>query len=279
MAGPLGVSHLLVFNQTDAGINLRIARAPRGPTVTFRVNKFAGIRDVMKAERRPRAPGKEFGTPPLVSRKEGSKRKREGDGKDLEGRKMDCAPLLWMRFWHSKLTDEETKTSSIAQCFTSRREEIDNLFVLLLQFFFYLSKSFSSSHLTISLLLPPALHFLTHSLSSFSTISDQRRSTSSSWSLSFRTFSLPFTFKLWVSWNQEGRFLLFIYLSSFQRRSMSSNLTFTLGPSPFSFPFFLDASLSSPSNRFIKLQFSNQNHRLASLHHLSKTSRNLKISP
>lgn len=94
MAGPLGVSHLLVFNQTDAGINLRIARAPRGPTVTFRVNKFAGIRDVMKAERRPRAPGKEFGTPPLVSRKEGSKRKREGDGKDLEGRKMDCAPLL-----------------------------------------------------------------------------------------------------------------------------------------------------------------------------------------
>jgi len=67
MAGPLGVSHLLAFNQTDAGINLRIARCPRGPTVTFRVNKFAGMRDVLKSERRPRAPGKEFGTPPLVS--------------------------------------------------------------------------------------------------------------------------------------------------------------------------------------------------------------------
>lgn len=66
MAGPLGVSHMLVFNQTDAGTNMRIIRCPRGPTVTFRVNKFALAGDIMRASRRPVTPGSEFNTPPLL---------------------------------------------------------------------------------------------------------------------------------------------------------------------------------------------------------------------
>ncbi|PWN96431.1 Brix-domain-containing protein [Tilletiopsis washingtonensis] len=71
MAGPLGVTHLLLLSQPDkatsqAHLNLRIARAPRGPTCTFRVNKFALARDVAAAQKRPRAPGGEFGTPPLL---------------------------------------------------------------------------------------------------------------------------------------------------------------------------------------------------------------------
>ncbi|KAI3627770.1 hypothetical protein GLX27_000550 [Malassezia furfur] len=66
MAGPLGVSHMLVFNQTDAGTNMRIIRCPRGPTVTFRVNKYALASDIMRSSRRPIAPGSEFTTPPLL---------------------------------------------------------------------------------------------------------------------------------------------------------------------------------------------------------------------
>ncbi|PWN27965.1 Brix-domain-containing protein [Jaminaea rosea] len=66
MAGPLGVSHLMVFNQTDAGVNLRIARCPRGPTCTFRVNKFALTNDIIHSQRRPRAPGGEYNTQPLL---------------------------------------------------------------------------------------------------------------------------------------------------------------------------------------------------------------------
>jgi ribosome biogenesis protein SSF1/2 len=81
MCGPLGVSHLLLFSQKSArdakggsssaaeaigNINLRIARAPRGPTVTFRINKFALCRDVAKAQRRARATGGEYNTAPLV---------------------------------------------------------------------------------------------------------------------------------------------------------------------------------------------------------------------
>nr|CDI54564.1 related to SSF1-Nucleolar protein involved in the assembly of the large ribosomal subunit [Melanopsichium pennsylvanicum 4] len=66
MAGPIGVTHLLIFGQTDAGTNLRILRAPRGPTLTFRVNKYALSKDVQAASRRPTPPGSEFVTPPLL---------------------------------------------------------------------------------------------------------------------------------------------------------------------------------------------------------------------
>lgn len=66
MAGPLGVSHMLIFNQSDAGINMRVLRCPRGPTVTFRVNKYSLASDIMHSSRRPIAPGTEFTTPPLL---------------------------------------------------------------------------------------------------------------------------------------------------------------------------------------------------------------------
>ncbi|PWN40537.1 Brix-domain-containing protein [Ceraceosorus guamensis] len=71
MAGPLGVSHLLLLSQPDKGtsranLNLRVARSPKGPTCTFRVNKFALARDVASALKRPHSPGGEFTTPPLL---------------------------------------------------------------------------------------------------------------------------------------------------------------------------------------------------------------------
>lgn len=66
MAGPLGVSHMMLFNQTNAGTNLRILRCPRGPTVTFRVNKYALASDVIRSSRRPVAPGAEYNTAPML---------------------------------------------------------------------------------------------------------------------------------------------------------------------------------------------------------------------
>ncbi|PKI84721.1 hypothetical protein MVES1_001407 [Malassezia vespertilionis] len=66
MTGPLGVSHMLIFSQTDAGANLRILRAPRGPTVTFRINKFALAGDVLHSSRRPMTLGAEYNSPPLL---------------------------------------------------------------------------------------------------------------------------------------------------------------------------------------------------------------------
>ena len=37
VAGPLRVSHFVMFSKSDVSVNLRIVRLPRGPTLTFKV--------------------------------------------------------------------------------------------------------------------------------------------------------------------------------------------------------------------------------------------------
>ncbi|KAI9884043.1 MAG: hypothetical protein M1823_004181 [Watsoniomyces obsoletus] len=67
MAGPLGVSHLLLFSRSDAGnINLRIALAPRGPTFFFNVETYSLCKDIQKSMKHPKTPGKEMLNPPLL---------------------------------------------------------------------------------------------------------------------------------------------------------------------------------------------------------------------
>ena len=67
MAGPLGVSHLLLFSRSNSGnTNLRVALAPRGPTLHFRVEKYSLCKDVTKAQKHPRGGGKEYRTAPLL---------------------------------------------------------------------------------------------------------------------------------------------------------------------------------------------------------------------
>ncbi|PHH65909.1 hypothetical protein CDD82_1597 [Ophiocordyceps australis] len=67
MCGPLGVTHLLLFSRSETGnTNLRVAATPRGPTMHFRVDKYALCKDVQRIQRHPRGGGKEFLTPPLL---------------------------------------------------------------------------------------------------------------------------------------------------------------------------------------------------------------------
>jgi ribosome biogenesis protein SSF1/2 len=41
VAGPLGVTHFIIFSATDFGSYMRIARVPHGPTLTFRISSYA----------------------------------------------------------------------------------------------------------------------------------------------------------------------------------------------------------------------------------------------
>lgn len=67
MAGPLGVSHLLLFSRSTTGnANLRLALTPRGPTLHFRVEQYTLCKDVQKAQKHPRGGGKEYLTAPLL---------------------------------------------------------------------------------------------------------------------------------------------------------------------------------------------------------------------
>ncbi|ESZ96452.1 putative ribosome biogenesis protein Ssf2 [Sclerotinia borealis F-4128] len=67
MAGPLGVSHLMLFSRSEAGnTNMRLALTPRGPTLHFHVEKYSLCKDVRKALKHPKGGGKEYTTPPLL---------------------------------------------------------------------------------------------------------------------------------------------------------------------------------------------------------------------
>eukprot|EP00127_Corallochytrium_limacisporum_P005415 Clim_evm27s204 gene=Clim_evmTU27s204 len=66
MAGPLGVTHMLVFNRTEQGVNMRFLRLPRGPTLTFHIPSYSLIKDVLLSQGRPKSPGTEYKTAPLL---------------------------------------------------------------------------------------------------------------------------------------------------------------------------------------------------------------------
>lgn len=66
MAGPLGVTHICMLSETENTMNLRLAKFPRGPTLFFRVLDFCLAGDVRAAARRPKSPGLEFATAPLL---------------------------------------------------------------------------------------------------------------------------------------------------------------------------------------------------------------------
>ncbi|KAM9493489.1 suppressor of SWI4 1 homolog [Clarias gariepinus] len=65
-AGPLGVSHFLIFTKTETSVNLRLARLPKGPTVHFQVTKYTLIKDVISSLKRHRMHEQQFTHHPLL---------------------------------------------------------------------------------------------------------------------------------------------------------------------------------------------------------------------
>lgn len=63
----LGVTHLLVFTQTDKTLSLRVCRTPTGPTLTFKVRQFSLMRHVRALQKRPVEVNQAYKTSPLVS--------------------------------------------------------------------------------------------------------------------------------------------------------------------------------------------------------------------
>ncbi|EFJ48848.1 hypothetical protein VOLCADRAFT_60049, partial [Volvox carteri f. nagariensis] len=66
VAGPLGVSHFIMMSATENSSYVKLAKTPRGPTVTMRIRSYSLIRDVQAAAIRPRVPVNAFKTTPLV---------------------------------------------------------------------------------------------------------------------------------------------------------------------------------------------------------------------
>lgn len=67
MAGPLGVTHFMLFSKSSTGnTNLRLALTPRGPTLHFKIENYSLCKDIAKAQKHPRAGGQDYKTPPLL---------------------------------------------------------------------------------------------------------------------------------------------------------------------------------------------------------------------
>ncbi|CAK3825694.1 Hypothetical predicted protein [Lecanosticta acicola] len=67
MAGPLGVTHLMLFSRSSNGnTNLRLALAPRGPTMHFRVENYSLCKDIYHSMKRPKSGGTEYHVAPLL---------------------------------------------------------------------------------------------------------------------------------------------------------------------------------------------------------------------
>ncbi|KAI1884297.1 hypothetical protein AGOR_G00224980 [Albula goreensis] len=66
VAGPLGVTHFLIFTKTPSSINMRLARLPKGPMLHFRVVKYSLVKDVVSSLKKHRMHQHQFSHHPLL---------------------------------------------------------------------------------------------------------------------------------------------------------------------------------------------------------------------
>lgn len=66
VAGPLHVTHMMMFTKTEKSVNFRLCRMPRGPTLTFQVKSYCLVRDVLSTVNRHNMEPKQFNHHPLL---------------------------------------------------------------------------------------------------------------------------------------------------------------------------------------------------------------------
>lgn len=66
LAGPLHVTHLVMFSRSELSPYLRLCRLPHGPTLTFKIVEYSLSKDVISIQKRPNTYDKQFATHPLV---------------------------------------------------------------------------------------------------------------------------------------------------------------------------------------------------------------------
>lgn len=62
----MGVSHIMMFSQTDSTTNLRVGKFPQGPTCFFQVLEYSLMKDVLALQKKPKSPGSEYNCAPLL---------------------------------------------------------------------------------------------------------------------------------------------------------------------------------------------------------------------
>nr|CAG4649284.1 EOG090X0508 [Scapholeberis mucronata] len=66
IAGPLHVTHLVMFSRSELSPFLRLCRLPHGPTLTFKILEYSLSKDVVSIQKRQNTYDKQYLTHPLV---------------------------------------------------------------------------------------------------------------------------------------------------------------------------------------------------------------------
>ncbi|XP_041968062.1 protein Peter pan isoform X2 [Aricia agestis] len=66
VSGYLHVSHMMMFTETELGAYMRLARLPRGPTLTFRIHNYSLARDVISSLKKQYVIERTFKNAPLI---------------------------------------------------------------------------------------------------------------------------------------------------------------------------------------------------------------------
>ena len=66
IAGPLHVTHLVMFSRSELSPFLRICRLPHGPTLTFKILEYSLSKDIVSIQKRQNTYDKQYLTHPLV---------------------------------------------------------------------------------------------------------------------------------------------------------------------------------------------------------------------
>ncbi|QID88046.1 rRNA-binding ribosome biosynthesis protein [Saccharomyces pastorianus] len=92
MCGPLGVTHLFMFTQSEktGNVSLKIARTPQGPTVTFQVMDYSLGKDIKKFLKRPKSLNNDdvLNPPLLVLNGFSTSKKSDEDNQDVNVEKV-----------------------------------------------------------------------------------------------------------------------------------------------------------------------------------------------
>lgn len=66
LSGIFHVSHMCIFNRSKTQLSFKVARMPRGPTLTFKIHQFTLTRDIISSTKKQYADENVYSTAPLV---------------------------------------------------------------------------------------------------------------------------------------------------------------------------------------------------------------------
>ena len=122
MCGPLHVSDIFIFNQTESGnITLRIGKLPRGPNLQFKINNYSLCKDVRKILKHPKLISKDnsiFHIPPLLV--------LNGFGKILEMSQHEKLMITIFQNMFPPIQPQSTKVSSIKRVLLISKNKNNN---------------------------------------------------------------------------------------------------------------------------------------------------------